>query len=589
MNAVSFNLTKADEKELVFPTRMLGAHKAILGSTGSGKTATAKKHVEQLFAYPNARVAVIDPTGAWWGMRYEPDGASASPYKFFVMGGEHSDRPLKVDMGGSIGRIVARSQISIILDLSLMDEAGQRRFTADFLAAVYEDNRRPLHLIVDEADIFAPQRAQASRECREALLRVMQRGRIRKIAVSLITQRMSIIDKTALSQANAMAILRFTSAQDRKTVAHLLDGFPDEQKLNQALRSLPTLAPGECWTCVLQLGLLRRHQVPMIDTFDSSPTFTEFDEFNHDSTILAPLPDLDLAELDNLLSTNTLPPEVEEESDDVRRLRAAYEEQGALLKERDAQIAEMIAAGSDQPVPSLHSSDRLDLDNMLLASVVARAKIGRALPVETLLGLAVEEPRAVAQFSLMRLLIKNQLTIRDGLVWPTVETLRESEIANADFEQGINIAFEGAAQPKTLMTSAEEKLHTVLSKAARRLDLHVLPQVAMAAFIDVDPLAAPDEAARARHAFAGRHVDFIVCTGDLEIKAIVELDDATHNAATDASRDAIAAAAGIPTIRMVHAPRTPISLLQKCLDAAIAGRPALIEHAALRRITLPKD
>ena len=52
----------------MIPAAALLQHVAILGKTGSGKTYTAKGLVEGILD-DKRRLAVVDPTGAWWGLR----------------------------------------------------------------------------------------------------------------------------------------------------------------------------------------------------------------------------------------------------------------------------------------------------------------------------------------------------------------------------------------------------------------------------------------------------------------------------------------------------------------------------------------
>ena len=59
----------------MIPKAALNQHIAILGKTGSGKTFAAKGIVEHLLD-EGRQVCVLDPTGAWWGMRLGADGKS---------------------------------------------------------------------------------------------------------------------------------------------------------------------------------------------------------------------------------------------------------------------------------------------------------------------------------------------------------------------------------------------------------------------------------------------------------------------------------------------------------------------------------
>jgi len=51
-----------------------------------------------------------------------------------------------------------RARSSVVLDLSLLRRGDQVRFMTDFSETLYHRNGQPLHLVLDEADAFAPQR-----------------------------------------------------------------------------------------------------------------------------------------------------------------------------------------------------------------------------------------------------------------------------------------------------------------------------------------------------------------------------------------------------------------------------------------------
>ena len=130
---------------------------AIVGTAGSGKTYAAKGFVDRLLE-SGARVPIVDPLGVWWGLRASADG-SAPGYPVIVFGGRHADVPITVDTATALGKIIAREALACVVDLSdLGSSSARRRFMAAFAEALYEANEEPLHLVLDEADMWAPQR-----------------------------------------------------------------------------------------------------------------------------------------------------------------------------------------------------------------------------------------------------------------------------------------------------------------------------------------------------------------------------------------------------------------------------------------------
>src|SRR3954452_15026064 len=142
-----------------------------------------------------------------------------------------------------------------------------------FAEAIYEANEEPLHLVFDEADLWAPQRPVKGWE---GLLghieEIVRRGRVRGFTPWLITQRPAVIHKDVLSQADILITMKLTSSQDREAIGAWIEGQADRQEGRRILAELPRLQQGEGYLWVPGHGLLERVQFPAIRTFDSSRT-----------------------------------------------------------------------------------------------------------------------------------------------------------------------------------------------------------------------------------------------------------------------------------------------------------------------------
>jgi uncharacterized protein len=245
---------------------------AIVGTAGSGKTYAAKGFVERLLE-TGARVTVVDPLGVWWGLRASADG-SAAGYPVVVFGGRHADVPVTAEMGSALGRLIAGQALACVVDLSdLGSNAARRRFMAAFAEALYETNEEPLHLVLDEADLWAPQRPLPDQT---GLLghieEIVRRGRVRGFIPWLITQRPAVVHKDVLSQADILIAMKLTASQDRDAVGAWIEGQADRQEGKRILGDLPRLQRGEGYLWAPGHGLLERARFPAIRTFDSSRT-----------------------------------------------------------------------------------------------------------------------------------------------------------------------------------------------------------------------------------------------------------------------------------------------------------------------------
>jgi hypothetical protein len=151
----------------------------------------------------------------WWGLRASAAG-NAPGFPVIVSGGHHADVPMTAETGAALGRLIAGRALACVVDLSeLGSNAARRRFMAGFCEALYEANEEPLHLVLDEADLWAPQRPLSDQT---GLLghieEIVRRGRVRGFIPWLITQRPAVVHKDVLSQADILIAMKLTASQD---------------------------------------------------------------------------------------------------------------------------------------------------------------------------------------------------------------------------------------------------------------------------------------------------------------------------------------------------------------------------------------
>ncbi len=256
----------------VLPPSALDERLAIVGTSGSGKTYAAKGLIERVMA-GGGRVCVVDPLGVWWGLGKGADGA-APPFPVAVFGGLHADVPLDPGMGASLGRLVGAHAMACVVDVSDFGSAAARRaFMTAFTEALYAANTEPLHLVLDEADLWAPQRTQPDGlDLLGRVEEIVRRGRVRGFVPWLITQRPAVLHKDVLSQADVLVSMKLTSSQDRAAVGRWIEGQADRAEGRRILGALPRLARGEGWVWAPGERVLARVAFPRILTLDSSQT-----------------------------------------------------------------------------------------------------------------------------------------------------------------------------------------------------------------------------------------------------------------------------------------------------------------------------
>lgn len=324
------------------PTDAQDDRLAIVGTAGSGKTYAAGTAIERILRGGN-RVIVVDPLGVWWGLRLKPDGETASRFNVVIFGGPHGDLPITENAGALIGETVAAMAESCILDLSqLGTKAAERRFMLAFLTALYRKFAGDLvHIVFDEADMFAPQQLLDKEGEAPKLLGMMEtlvrRGRVRGFIPWLITQRPAVLSKNVLSQADGLIAFKLTSSQDRDAIGDWVQGQADKAQWKEMWGSLATMQQGQGLIWIPGRGILDTVQFPAKKTFDSSRA-----PKRGEKRLEMALKPLDLAALKGRLSTI----EAEATANDPRLLRRRIAELESATRKAAATAAPAYAPPS---------------------------------------------------------------------------------------------------------------------------------------------------------------------------------------------------------------------------------------------------
>lgn len=327
-------LTKRFKNPFFLPYSALESHIAILGKTGSGKTFTAKGIAERLMT-EKRRVCVVDPTGAWWGIKSMRDGKSAG-FPVVIFGGDHADFPIGSNHGAAIAEIVATSEICSILDTSSMTVSDRTRFFTDFAETLLRKNRERLHLIIDEAHNFAPQGKVPDPQAGKMLHAansLLSMGRSRGLCIMLITQRPQKLHKDSLTQAETLIAMRLVAPHDRRAVEDWISEYSDKKTGAEVIQSLGSLKTGTGWVWYPEENFLKLVDFPMIETYDSSraPSGAQ------SKVVLAAV---DMAGIEARLESAA----VEVFNDDPKRLRKRIIELESELKKKPVNNSDLLLA-----------------------------------------------------------------------------------------------------------------------------------------------------------------------------------------------------------------------------------------------------
>ncbi len=302
----------------IIPAAALDDRLGWVGTSGSGKTYNAGGSVEELLD-DDARVVIVDPLDVWWGLRLLEDGKTPSPYRVVIFGGSHADLPLTEHAGALIGETVAGMSESCIVSLGgLGTKSAERRFMLAFLEALYRKaSGEPFHVVFDEADLWAPQKA-IEPMLQNLMEQIVRRGRVKGFIPWLITQRPAVISKDVLSQVDGLIAFKLTSSQDRDALEGWIEGQADHQEWKAIRAQLPTMERGMGVVWIPGRGVLETKAFPEKRTFDSSRTPKRGEK----KRAAAELASLDLQALKERLSKV----EQETKANDPKALRARIAE-----------------------------------------------------------------------------------------------------------------------------------------------------------------------------------------------------------------------------------------------------------------------
>lgn len=213
--------------------KLIGTHCCIIGNTGSGKTHTVRRVLEEL--WDKGVHIVIDPEREFHTLR------QVQPY--LIVGGPFGD----AERGdpASLARFLIENGRSAIIQFADNEHLeAQRTFIGEFLEALMALPRelwRPAFIVIDEAHRYAPQEEASC--SRRPICTLMSQGRKRGFTGILATQRLAKISKSAVSECNTWLVGRVGQVLDRNAAANNL-GFGLRTPEALGLRELD---PGQFW------------------------------------------------------------------------------------------------------------------------------------------------------------------------------------------------------------------------------------------------------------------------------------------------------------------------------------------------------
>jgi hypothetical protein len=254
------------------PLDLTTSTQAILARKRSGKSYTASVQAEELLEH-NQQVIVFDPTSAWYGLRSSAEGNGVG-YPIVVFGGDHADAPLDSRTGKAMAAAVVEHGFSAIFDIGNLHTEEQLQFVMDFCSELLRTNRAAMHVFMDEADTFAPQKPLGflQNKCLGTVSRLVKQGGIRGVGFTMITQRPASMNKDVLSQVDILTVLRMSHPLDIKAATDWIKSEVTVDFAKTVEAALPSLPVGTAFFCSASLNLGERVEVRSRHTFNSGAT-----------------------------------------------------------------------------------------------------------------------------------------------------------------------------------------------------------------------------------------------------------------------------------------------------------------------------
>jgi hypothetical protein len=178
------------------PAQFVGERVFIAGTSGTGKSNTAGRLLEQLL--PHFPFTVIDPDGDYFGLREK--------FPMLLVGDTaEADLSVLVEQAQAIAELSFEKSISVILDFSETVHETMLEFLLAYVKQLWQmsqarDSRKAYGLLVEEAPVFIPQ-GKGNPAVKNMFATIATRGRKRGICTIIVAQRPVNVDKDIVTQA----------------------------------------------------------------------------------------------------------------------------------------------------------------------------------------------------------------------------------------------------------------------------------------------------------------------------------------------------------------------------------------------------
>ncbi len=200
--------------QIKLKSNFYGESSCIIAKRGYGKSHTARVIVEEGRLLGHTFL-IIDPQDAYLNLK----------------GFEYINAQ-DVKSARGLGVLLSQSNKNVVIRTKRLPTEEQAKFVRDLISEYRRYVRKGIQtVVIDEIHKFAPEGQKT--EAKETIRGMFQENRSDGLGCIAITQRISRLDKTILSQADHLAIGRVTSFRDKEAVKNYIDNVDDIEKITQ--------------------------------------------------------------------------------------------------------------------------------------------------------------------------------------------------------------------------------------------------------------------------------------------------------------------------------------------------------------------
>ncbi len=224
------------QKVMLDLSTLMATRLLLTANSGQGKTFALKKLIEELAGH--VQIIVVDVEGESAPLR-------AARYDFALIG-KGGEAKADVRTAAKLAHRLLEIRASAICDIYELKPRERHEWVAAFCEALVEAPkhlRRPCLIIIDEAQLFAPEKGESV--AAEPLRDLAARGRKRHLCLIVATQRLAELSKSVTSLMQNRIIGGMFEDVDIKRAAENLGILPADYRT--FAHQLRTLEPGTFW------------------------------------------------------------------------------------------------------------------------------------------------------------------------------------------------------------------------------------------------------------------------------------------------------------------------------------------------------